>query len=432
MAIDLDSEQKEEKEKIPSTLHDTFIRQELLTNTRKELTDEGAKGLCLRVTNKGHKSFVFRYRFGEKVKRYTIGSYPAVGLAKARKLSKELSYKVSNGIDPLIEKQKNREPIKEYSFTELAERYCKRHLPELREKTRIEYLRIINKELIPTFKKYSAKEITRKQIVDLLDGIAIDRNAPVLSNRVRAILSSIFSFGIDKAILDANPVLMIKRRKKTKDGETVEKKRKRVYSPDELKLIWNAFSIQSEPVRSLLFILTLCAQRKGETRSMKWNDIDFKNRVWTIPARQTKAKREQVVPLSEQAFNILIELQKDAGNSEYVFPNRTHDDKPIEWLQKASDRVKKLAVDDDKGINVADFRIHDLRRTGATYMAELGTDRTVLGKVLNHKELSGDNQVTAIYDRHDYLDSKRMALQKWADQLEAILTGKKAKILKIG
>lgn len=415
------------------TLTDSFVRQYPKPDKRKEIPDDYIKGLAFRVTKTGHKSFVFRYRFGDKVKRYTIGSYPAVSLAKAREETKDLAYKVSNGIDPLVEKQKAKEPKQEYLFSELAERYIKRHLPELRQKTRDEYQRIIEKELNPILGTYPAKEITRKQIIDLLDNIAIDREAPVLSNRVRAILSSIYTFGIDKAILEANPVLSVKRKKKTKDGEKVEKKRKRVYSPKELKALWNAFSVQSEPVRSLFFMLTLCAQRKGETRRMKWNDIDIKKRVWTIPAKQTKAKRKQVVPLSDQAYKILKDLQQSAGNNEYVFPNRRHNDKPIEWLQKASDRVKETAiVDEEKDIRVDDFRIHDLRRTGATYMAELGTERTVLGKVLNHKELAGDNQVTAIYDRHDYLDAKRKALQKWADQLEAIITGKKAKILKIG
>lgn len=389
-----------------------------------EYFDTIEKGLILRLSKAGSKTFTYRYRSNGKNKQFKIGKFPDVSLSIARESVRNLRVQVDVGIDPQVEKRKKRYKPDEATFKQLAERYSKRHLPELREPTVIEYQRIIDKELNPILGNYSAKEVTRKQIIDLLDEVAIDRGTAVLSNRIRAVLSSIYTFGIDKAILEANPVLTIKRKKKTKNGEKVEKRRKRFYTHDELKELWNAFSVQSEPVRSLFFILLLCSQRYTETRKMKWEYIDFDKQTWTIPEELTKAKRKQVVPLSNQAFKI-IEALKENSNSEYVFTTPRKNDEPIQWMQKAVERVRKLS-------DVNDFRIHDLRRTGATYMAELKIDRTVLGKVLNHKELAGDNQVTAIYDRHDYLVEKRKALQLWANHLEQILTGKKAKITKIG
>lgn len=408
------------------TLTDPFIRNHSAPEKRIEISDELADGLAIRITKTGTKSFVFRYRFGDTIKRYTIGRFPSVGLAKARDEAGELAYQVSKGIDPLKEKKARRsQHEKETSFKELTDRFIEGHLPTLRKRTRDEYERIIEKELLPALGKFNAKEVERQHIIKLLDNIAQKRDAPVLSNRVRAVLSSMYAFGIEKAIVEANPVLSVKRKKKTNKGEKVEKRRKRVYSPDEIQALWKAFSAQTEPVRSLFFMLLICGQRVGETRRMKWEYINWKDETWTIPAELTKAKREQVVPLTGLALDVLEALKKSAGKHPYVFPNRRHNDKPIEWVQQAVYRIRKQAlVDEETKQYVDDFRVHDLRRTTATYLAELGTERTVLGKILNHKGLAGDDQVTAIYDRYDYLDEKRKALNIWSRRLQDIVSGK--------
>lgn len=402
-------------------LNDPFIKNYQAPTKRVEVYDDLVNGLALRVTTTGHKSFVFRYRFNKKVKRFTIGSYPNVSLSKARSEAKQLSYKVMNGIDPLIERQAiKKEPEDLITFSILCDRFTRRHLPTLRKTTAKEYLRVIDVELKPLFGDRPANEIQRKEIIDLLDEIAFDRGSVTSSNRVRATISSIFSFGIDKAIVEANPVLSIKRKK----GEN---KRDRVYSPEELKVLWNAFENQAEPIQSIYKMLLLCGQRSGETRRLKWNDIDSEKKIWTIPKEQTKAKRTHIVPLSETAFEVLENIRPLTGKSEFVFQSPKLENQPVEWLQKATDRIKKES-------GVEDFRVHDLRRSMASYMAQLGIDRTVLGKTLNHKGLAGDDQVTAIYDRYDYMNEKRIALENWGIHLKGIINGAetKANVYKIG
>lgn len=263
------------------------------------------------------------------------------------------------------------------------------------------------KEIIPTLGVLPVKHVTRKEVIEVLDEIAFDREAITLSNRVRATLSSIFSFGVDKAIVDVNPVLHIKRKKN-------EIKRDRVYSKDEIILLWNSFNKQNEPIRTLYKILLLCGQRSGETRRMKWSDLNLRDQLWIIPEQETKALRKQVLPLTQSACKMIEMLYPITGNGEYVFNSPRLENRPIEWLQKATDRIKR-----ETGID--DFRVHDLRRTMASNLAQLGTDRTVLGKILNHKGLAGDNHVTAIYDRYDYLDERREALMKWDNHLKQIL-----------
>jgi len=384
-------------------LTDSFIRSVKSEEKRIEYYDTIVTGFALRVSPSGHKSFVYRYRADGKIKRFTIGKFPKISLSKARDQAKDLAYKIRKGTDPLYEKQKRKYQPKPITFSVLVINYKKQHLAHLRKTTQKEYSRVIEKEVLPFFSKLRVSDISRGMIVSVLDTIAEDR--PILSNRVRAVISSILSFAVDKALIDYNPVLGIKRRAR-------EVKRERVYSIEELQRIWTAIELQEEPVQTVLKMLLYCGQRSTETKTARWKDIDFDKRVWVIPEEKTKASRRQEVPFSNQVLKLLIKRKR--GKSECVFESSRLKNEPIWWLQKASDRIKDIS-------GVSDFRIHDLRRTAASYMAQLGTDRTTLGKVLNHKSLAGDDQVTAIYDRYDYMKEKREALQKWADYLDKII-----------
>lgn len=156
---------------------------------------------------------------------------------------------------------------------------------------------------------------------------------------------------------------------------------------------------------------------------MKWSDIN--GDVWTIPASLAKNKQPHDVPLPDMALEIIEEMRHITGDSDFVFCSPRKDNKPI-----GSIKISKEKIQDES--DISDFRPHDLRRTVATYMAKLGVDRTVLGKILNHKGLAGDSQVTAIYDRHSYMKEKRQALNRWNHKLKQILEGAEAKVTKIG
>jgi integrase len=109
-----------------------------------------------------------------------------------------------------------------------------------------------------------------------------------------------------------------------------------------------------------------------------------------------------------------------------VFESPRAEGQPIGSIKASKEKIQKQS-------SVTDFRPHDLRRTVATHMAKLAIDRTVLGKVLNHRGLAGDSQVTAIYDRYSYMKEKRQAMNQWSSYLQKILAGQaKAKIHKIG
>lgn len=399
----------------PADKRTEYYDQHLIENHK--LRRKGVKGLLLRVTKAGSKYFYYSYWHGGKSKRYKIGSYPNISLSDARDKAREVAAQVNAGVDPQAVKRKRKQQADPQTFKGVAEEFKDKYLPTLRQSTRTEYKRIIDKELVPAFGKYPIKEISRHQIISFLDKKAIKDNSPTMANRIRARLSTIYSFAIERGLAEANPVSAISKRS---EGET---RRERYYNEDEIKELWSFFEKQIQPTQSVLKMLLICGQRKGETSRMKWEDI--RGDVWTIPAEDAKGKRPHDVPLSDMALEIIKKMKPRTGKGRYVFASPKKDDKPVEWLKRAVKNIK----DDSE---VKDFRPHDLRRTVATYMAKLGTDRTVLGKILNHKGLAGDGQVTAIYDRHSYMSQKRQAMNRWSGHLQKILSGKKAKITKIG
>ncbi len=398
-------------------LNDPFIRNHPAPEKRIEIYDTHVSGLAVRITKTSHKSFVYRYRFNNKVKRFTIGSYPNVSLAKARQEAGELAYKVSKGIDPQAEKSKRKHQSDPQTFKELAEEFKTKHLPNLKEKTQTEYCRIIDVELIPKLGKKPIDDITKNQIINLLDNKALKDGSPTMANRIRARLSTIYSFGVKRGLAKHNIV------QSTPTYPAGKTKRDRYYNENEIQQLWHFFEQLNQPTQSVFKMLLICGQRKTETMNIRWNDI--RGNVWTIPAELAKNGQPHDVPLSDLALQIIEDMQPITGESEYVFNSPKIDSAPMRSLKRANRTIKKHS-------GVPDFRPHDLRRTVATYMAKLAVDRTVLGKILNHKGLAGDGQVTAIYDRHSYMKEKRQALNRWSNHLQGITSGRKeAKITKI-
>jgi integrase len=393
------------------TLTDSFIRHHDTPAKRIEVYDDVVKGMAVRITKKGSKSFIYRYRINDRVRTYTIGSFSTYSLAEARAETRELKKKVGKGIDPMEEKKNRREKPKERTFADLSQAFKDYHMPGLRASTVEEYKRIIDVELDPVLGDIPADEVDMHHILSILDKKAFKDESPTMANRIRGRLNTIFEFGLSRDIVKVNPVA---RTKKYKQGEN---KRERFYSKDEIRTLWKTFNVINEPARSIYKILLLCGQRSRETREMHTDHLTlnfFDGSVWTIPKELSKSKRSHDVPLSPLALEV-IEQSLEGSKTGNVF------DAGKTTLGQS---VKSAKVTIRKISGIEDFRAHDIRRTVATHMAKLGVDRTTLGKVLNHAGLSGDSQVTAIYDRHDYMKKKREALEKWARYLTEIVESK--------
>lgn len=389
-----------------------------------DVPDGKVEGLLIRVHPSGKKNFCLRYFIGGRRKRFTLKpDYDALSLSDARNQAIELLARIGKGDDPQDEKAAKRRQI---TIAGLAERYKEWHLPELKASTQAEYTRQIDNVILPKLGKRPVKELARSEIVELLEDIA--KTGPINSNRLKAVLSSMFSFAVDRAIIDHNPVKDIR-------PFTKERSRDRVLNEDEIKRLWGALEDEHPVIKGLFRILLLLGQRSGETKKMRWDQIDFDERLWTIPAEQTKNGQEHIVPLNATTLDILNELRGITGHSKYVFKSPSARGKgAVNWIQKSKKRIEETIEANSKreGSSGFLFRVHDLRRTAASYMARLGVDRTILGKTLNHKGLSGDSLVTAVYDRYSYLDEKRQALERWNAHLQRILTGdKEAKVYRM-
>jgi integrase len=332
-----------------------------------------------------------------------------MSLADARELAKEKLADVQKGGDPTIEK---RRALAADTFEALANRYLDEHARRHKKERSIkEDERNIRRELLPIWRNRKAREIARRDVIALVDGIAA-RGAEIHANRVLALISKIFNFGIAKDIVETSPAHRV-----PKPGK--ERHRDRVLNHEEVRAVWEAIEDERPITRGLFKLLLLTGQRRNEVCGMRWPEIDLDAGWWVIPGHRTKNGLAHRVPLVGETLRILQGAAQNGKGSDYVFRGRQHG-KPLASPQKALARIAKRSQ--------VDFRVHDLRRTLGTGLAGLGVDRTTIKKVLNHSE-QGD--VTAIYDRHGYDDEKRAALAKWDRRVREILDGTTAKVVQL-
>jgi integrase len=378
--------------------------------------DTNVTGLRLRHSKAGSKTFKYRYHFGGKHRTFTIGKFPAVSLSDARKRVQALKTKINDGIDPQAQKNERKRKPDKITFKELTGEYKSKYLPTLRPQTAKGYQRHIDSYL-QVLNDIPVSEISKNDILSILDKKAYQDGSPTHANRIRSTLSSMFSFAVKRDITDKNIISSVS----TYEGDRV--RRSRYYEESELRELWDYFDSFITPTGQVFKMLLICGQRKAETMKIRWDDI--RGDIWTIPAEIAKNGQPHDVPLSDMAMQIIEEMKEYSGDSAYVFQSPRVDNQPIGSIKVSKEVIQKHS-------NIDDFRPHDLRRSVATYMAKLGVDRTVLGKILNHKGLAGDSQVTAIYDRYSYTPQKRQALNRWSGKLQQIIEEQETKIHKIG
>jgi integrase len=366
--------------------------------------DARTPGLGLRVSQGGKKTWNLFYRNGERrMRRMMLGTYPILSLADARDQAAAELREVQLGNDPAEAKRDARDAD---TFADLATLYIERHAkPTKRTWARDEWL--CNRELLPSWRNRKATEISRKDVIALLDRI-VERGVPVLANRTKGLVSKMFNFALRRGIVEVNPAYGIGN----PGGQ--ERQRDRVLSEDEIRRIWTALDGESFKVAAIFRLALLTGQRKGEVCGLRWDELDLENGWWTIAAERSKNRLSHRVPLGPQAVAVFAALKPANGaGAPDVFPGGKRG-LALTNLQKPTVRIKTAS-----GV---DFRFHDLRRTAASHMTGVGIPRLVVSKILNHVE-SG---ITAVYDRHSYDREKWMALTKWDERLREIITGEAA------
>jgi integrase len=371
--------------------------------------DKALAGFFVRISQDGKKSFGVMYRKAGKLRRMKLGTYPLLTLGKARQEAARVLRNTELGLDPAAEKREERYAD---TFEQLAREYLERHA-KVKKKSWAEDERVINKELIPEFGVKLAKEITRRDVRAFLEHKSI--TAPIMANRIRALLRKIFNWGITSEIVESNPVYLVPAPGK-------EHPRERVLGEDEIRAVWNAIDADQnnaddshKKIKTLsagiMKLRLLTAQRGAEVMSMEWDELDTEKGWWTIPGEKTKNSLSHRVPLIAPALKIIREMKAAVGDgaySKFVFPS-PKGDTHISNPRKALKRIQRAT-------NI-DFVGHDLRRTAASMMTGMGIPRLTVKKILNHVE----SDITAVYDRYSYDNEKREALEAWAKRLMIIV-----------
>lgn len=373
----------------------------------------GNHGLGVRVSPKGKKSFVYLYRYEGKPRFLTLGDYPRMSLADAHKAHAEARKKLEQGIDPGAETMAEREEERNApTVAALVDEYLEKWAKPRKRSWRGDN-RILEKDVLPEWGRSKARDITRRDVLRLLDGI-IDRGAPIMANRTLAVVRRMFNFAVGRDIVPASPCMAVQ-------APAAENRRDRVLTPDEIRALWQALegAKMAEGTKLALKLQLVTAQRKGEVISAAWDEIDLAEGWWTIPAEKSKNGLPHRVPLSPMALEILMAAKTLAGGRAWVFPS-----------PRAGKHITPQAVDHSlrrPGLEALGFTFvpHDLRRTAASLMTGMGISRLVVGKLLNHTERG----VTAVYDRHSYDKEKRQALDSWGRKLQAIVEGTETKVI---
>lgn len=359
--------------------------------------DSATRGFGLRIAAGGARTWTFTYRQGKRVRRLTLGCYPELSLADARRKAKTARAEADLGHDPAGERRAQREAA---TFAELVSDYIERHAKPRKRSWRADE-QMLKKHVPTTWGDRKAAEIARRDVRDLLAKVAA--KTPIAANRLLACLRKVFNHGIRWDLVEANPCALIER-------PAAERQRERVLAADELRRVWTALDAEDVYVAALFRLRLLTAQRGGEVRTMEWDDLDLDAGWWTIPAKKAKNKRAHRVPLSPRAVVILRALPRMGGQA-WVFPSTRGAGGCRRTITKAVSRIRKASV--------VDFWPHDLRRSAASHMTGMGISRLTVAKVLNHAERG----VTAVYDRHSYDAEKRAALHAWSARLEQIVSG---------
>jgi integrase len=377
--------------------------------------DDDVPGFGIRLREGGSRGFVFQYKIGERQRRIALGSAAAIDISKARETAKDLYARVRLGQDPASDKADAKIKAAE-TFEATATRFLEYQRTRLRPKSYSGVERHILKHA-KTLHGLQLAKIERRDIATAIAAVA-DNAGAVTGNRVRTTLSAMFAWALMHGLAENNPVIGTMRNK--------ERSRERVLTPAELRLIWGHLGDDRDHYAAIVRLLMLTSQRASEIADMRWSEL--RDSTLVLPSERTKNARVHIVPLSAPA-RAIIDAQPRRVNA---------DGRPRDLIfgvaeggfsgwhtckQRLDTRIAEAT-----GKPIEHWVPHDIRRTVATGMADLGTSPHIIECVLNH--VGGFRAgVHGIYNRNSYAREMAAALDLWAEHLMAIVEGREATVV---
>lgn len=375
-----------------------------------KLYDEG--GLRVLVRKTGVKVFQYPYTYNGKSNTYTIGKYCPdgragyVGLADARKLRDEVKAQLDEGIEPNRKKKAqkyNSQAKSKTTFEALGREWHSKGTWVAKHKKNI--LSALEKDVFPHIGHLQITKITTQDIIYVLS-LVEERGAYDVAKRICQRCEAIFDYAYVKGVCKNNPALG--RGKFVKYRQSKARPHlKETQLPEFLNKLDDYHG--RDYIRLALKLLVITFVRPGELRYGLWSEIDFKKRLWRIPAERMKMDRDHIVPLSRQAVLILKELHEITGHSDLLFPGLRSPHKPISdvTLLKV---IQLLGYVDENKITP-----HGFRHTASTILNEHRFDKDFIEKQLAHKD---KNRVRSVYNHAEYLDERRKMMQWYADHMD--------------
>ena len=385
------------------TVYDMKLTQKTIeslkpTAQRQELKDDGCRGLYLLIQPSGAKGWAVRYFIDGRVRKATIGAFPAVGLAEARLAAGKVFEQLADNIDPVEEERRIAAEAREArsrTFGTLARRF-------LADSQHLRSAPAIARTLKPVIAEWENRPIAgirRRDAVAVLDAIKLERGP------MAAVTTRCLNWMIEKDELESSPVARMK-------PPAPMRVRERALSDDEVKRLWLACEQRPHPFGRYLQLLLLTACRRMELATLLWTDVDMSERTIVITADRYKTGKPHLVPLSRQAVALLESLPRLGP---YVFTGRGEQ----HAMRGFHTRKAKVDVLIEPPVQ---YQLHDLRRTVRTGLARLKVPESTAERVLGHTTRGIERH----YNFHGYADEKRAALQLWSDHVTRLVDGEAA------
>ncbi len=377
-----------------------------------EIWDDLVRGFGIRISYGGKRTFCVMTRINGKQVRRTIGTHPMMTLAEAREGARDVLRDAAKGIDAKErEKQELRQAAIETEGEKTLRDLCVDFMIDhgRRLKTRDEIQRRIDTDLLPALGDVPITEIGRQDIKALHREKAA--TAPVSANRLLSLIHNLFNYALDEDLVEANPANRIK--------PEPEPRRERTLRDSEIRDVWRGAMAVGYPYGDLVRFLLLTGQRRAEAAELTWSEIEGDG--WRLPGARTKTGEGHLVTLTPLAKSILDNCPRYVG-CDYVFTaNGEH---PMSGWGKRKMRLDAAIHaarrdDDPEAGELSNFTLHDLRRTVATQMQDLGVSDEAIDKVLNHK-IGG---IRGRYNHSARDPEKAAALTKWARHVGAVVSG---------
>ncbi|WP_342221271.1 integrase domain-containing protein [Candidatus Fukatsuia endosymbiont of Tuberolachnus salignus] len=394
-------------------LTNTEVKAAKATNKDLSLYDGG--GLLLFVKSSGIKTWRLRYYHPTTNKRttLTLGHYPTLSLAEARRVREEVRALLAQGIDPQEQQRQQQEKEKAFNnntFAKItADWFTVKKSKGLTEDTLNNIWRSLEKNIFPYVEGVSITNLTAQTFIQAMEPIRASGRLETV-RRVTLRINEVMNYAVNAGLIQANPAAKISQ---VFENPTV--KHMPTIRPEKLPELMRTLSVANIELQTRLVIefQLLTIARPAEAATARWDEINLADKTWTIPASRMKMRREHVIPLSPQSLAVLEAMKPISAHRPYVFPSFKNPLKPMNSTT-ANMALRRMGY---KSILVA----HGFRSIASTTLNEEGFAPDVIEAALAHVDT---DKVRSAYNRSTYLEQRRVLMDWWGEFVEQAATGK--------